>query len=220
MLEIQQSEGFCTATEKYKTKENDMSGGKLVEAKLDARIKRSRQLLREALVSLIEEKGYERLTVRDITERATVNRSTFYQHYRDKEDLLRLTGEEVFEELRSSFEENEKVPEERDTSPTLVRMFEHFAQNGDFYRVMLSEQGFPHFQFYLEKVMRDILLQRKDHLQPQGEWAVPFDFFLHYISSANTGMVAWWLRNDMPYSPKYMATQLTRLIRSTAQALH
>ncbi|WP_052035946.1 TetR/AcrR family transcriptional regulator [Tumebacillus flagellatus] len=190
-----------------------------MEAKLDARIKRSRKLLRDALVSLIQEKGYDRLTVRDITERATVNRSTFYQHYRDKEDLLRQLVKEVLDELRSCFGETEPLPKDGDPAPAFVRMFEHFAQNGDFYRVMLSERGFPRFQFYLENVMRVAMQKRKDLLPPQGEWAVPFDFFLHYISSAHTGMVAWWLQGDMAYSPKYMATQLTRLIRSTAQAL-
>lgn len=190
-----------------------------MEAKLDARIKRSRQLLREALISLIAEKGYERLTVRDITERATVNRSTFYKHYRDKEDLLRQTGREVFEQLVSCFEGHEQTSQEEDSRQTLVRMFEHFTQHCDFYRVMLSERGFPHFQFYLEKVMRSALSKFKDILLPQGEREVPFDFFLHYVSAAYTGMVAWWLRNDMKYSTKYMATQLMSLMRSTAQAL-
>jgi AcrR family transcriptional regulator len=190
-----------------------------LEEKLDARIKRSRQLLREALVTLIEEKGYERLTVRDITDRAALNRSTFYLHYQDKEDLLRQTAKEVLDELRACFKTPEHIPLKDDISPTLIRLFEHVEQNGDFYQVMLSEKGFPRFQFYLEKVMVDSLMGRQDLLQPQGELAVPFDFFLHYIASAHTGMIAWWLGQDRPYSPKYMATQLTRLIRSTAQAL-
>lgn len=56
--------------------------------KLDPRVVRTRQQLREALVSLIEEKGFDALTVQDITDRAELNRATFYLHYQDKQELL------------------------------------------------------------------------------------------------------------------------------------
>ena len=61
-------------------------------------MRRTRELLRSALLSLIEEKGYERITVQDILDRADVGRSTFYAHFTDKEDLLR-SG---FDEFQSS----------------------------------------------------------------------------------------------------------------------
>ena len=67
---------------------------------MDRRIQRTRQLLHEALIELIQEKGYEAVTVQDILDRANLGRSTFYLHYRDKEELL-LSG---FERLRDEFE--------------------------------------------------------------------------------------------------------------------
>ena len=54
----------------------------------DLRIIRTKESIREALVELIEEKGFEAITVKDITTRAKINRGTFYAHYQDKYDLM------------------------------------------------------------------------------------------------------------------------------------
>lgn len=72
--------------------------------KLDPRVRRTRQLLRDALVALIDEQGYEKITVQDITQRATLNRATFYLHYRDKLDLLYQSSAEILQELVSSIQ--------------------------------------------------------------------------------------------------------------------
>ena len=70
--------------------------------KLDPRIKRTRQLLQQALMELMAEKSFQAITVRDIAERATVNRVTFYAHFEDKYALLEYTMREMFKQrLRS-----------------------------------------------------------------------------------------------------------------------
>jgi AcrR family transcriptional regulator len=58
------------------------------QKRLDPRVVRTRQMLRDALVSLIEEKGFDAITIQDIADRAGLNRATFYLHYRDKQELL------------------------------------------------------------------------------------------------------------------------------------
>jgi AcrR family transcriptional regulator len=68
-----------------------------VARKKDRRVQRTNQLLRAALVSLIQEKGYENITVQNIIDRANVGRATFYAHFENKEDLL-VSG---FEDLRA-----------------------------------------------------------------------------------------------------------------------
>src|SRR5512138_721713 len=60
----------------------------LIPEKLDPRVKRTRALLEQAFMALLEEKGFQALTVQDITEKAGVNRATFYAHFADKYTLL------------------------------------------------------------------------------------------------------------------------------------
>ena len=73
--------------------------------RLDRRVRRTRHALQHAMVDLVLEKGYERVSVADVTERADVGRSTFYAHYRDKEDLFLsgLAGVTDPEERRASW---------------------------------------------------------------------------------------------------------------------
>ena len=54
----------------------------------DRRVQRTRKALRSALLELIKEKGYDSVSVEEITQRANLGRATFYLHYKDKEDLL------------------------------------------------------------------------------------------------------------------------------------
>ncbi|MEQ1894843.1 MAG: helix-turn-helix domain-containing protein, partial [Planctomycetota bacterium] len=65
-------------------------------APLDARARRSRERLGDALVALIQEKPFDAITVQDVLDRAGVSRSTFYAHFRDKEDLFVSDADEFF----------------------------------------------------------------------------------------------------------------------------
>ena len=62
----------------------------------DPRIDRTIRSLREALVDLVAERGFDAITVTDLVERAGLHRATFYRHYNDKDDLLRLWGLEIY----------------------------------------------------------------------------------------------------------------------------
>ena len=67
--------------------------------KIDARVKRTRDALGDALMALMQEKPFETITVQDVLDRAHVSRSTFYSHYSDKDDLLMSDADEFFESL-------------------------------------------------------------------------------------------------------------------------
>src|ERR1051326_3657931 len=67
--------------------------------KTDARVRRTRDALGDALVALMQEKPFETITVQDVLDRAQVSRSTFYLHYSDKDDLLMSDAEEFFEAI-------------------------------------------------------------------------------------------------------------------------
>src|SRR5262245_37014945 len=65
--------------------------------KEDARVRRTRDALGDALVALMQEKPFDSITVQDVLDRANVGRSTFYSHFSDKDDLLMSDADEFFE---------------------------------------------------------------------------------------------------------------------------
>lgn len=187
-------------------------------SRLDPRVRRTRQLLRKALWELIPEMGYEAITIQDIADRATLNRTTFYLHYRDKADLLYQGIEDVFSEFTS----RDPIVSPRDdrlsvegTRNAIIHDFEHFAENFDFYQAMLGRHGVWGFFFQLQEYLYAITARRLEAALgelPAGP--IPTDFVLNYIAAAYLGMIRWWIKHEMPYSPEEMASRLVWIYNS------
>ncbi|MGF9963437.1 TetR/AcrR family transcriptional regulator [Bacillus rhizoplanae] len=184
----------------------------------DPRVKRTRQAIRDALVSLIHEKGFDSITVQDIAEKATVNRATFYSHYHDKYDLLDKSITEMLTTLadilkakkldKSEFELTFDTPH-----PIFLSLFSHIAEHAFFYQVMLGDNGIPKFSLQMMKAIQTNLFLSLSIAQPNEEDViVPRDILISYVTGAHLGMIISWLKQNMPYTPHYMALQLSRLI--------
>jgi AcrR family transcriptional regulator len=182
------------------------------DEKVDRRVRRTRKLLRSALISMILEKGYERVTVQDIIDRADVGRSTFYAHFRDKEDLL------VFglEELRTAFQPEHQpadgsTAKTRAASPTLA-VFEHFARHREVWNAMAGKRGAEVFIRYLHRFLSELLRAQLAARAPKEETQVPLDAVVEFAVNALVGLgVRWWLEHDLPYSPQEMDQLYRRL---------
>ncbi len=183
----------------------------------DLRVRRTRKLLQKALLEAASEKGFAHVTVRDITERAMVNRATFYRHYEDKYDLLSHYMEELsgFIDSDEGYPSpgNDKLPS-LDTPPSgLAKLLRHMQANADFYRVMLGKQGDPtfcaqSFRDYIERGYRQMLAAQASVSDPNRP---PIDLTVNYLMDAGVGAIVWWLENDQPYSPEQMANWLYQL---------
>ncbi|MBP3966950.1 TetR/AcrR family transcriptional regulator [Paenibacillus lignilyticus] len=187
--------------------------------KTDPRIERTKDMLRSALIELIEEKGFESITVRDLTLKAGLNRGTFYLHYHDKFDLL----EQCKSEIWRGFEERiqHANPElllqyvERDEAyPFMVDVFRFLRENGDFFRVMMGPKGDPSFNLRYKELMLKHLYNKLMLLQPEDhKLLVPRDFLTAYIISANFGVMQHWLETGMVHTPHEMALIISRIMR-------
>ncbi|MGE7110087.1 TetR/AcrR family transcriptional regulator [Lysinibacillus sp. NPDC047702] len=184
--------------------------------KMDPRVIRTRQLLRDALVELIDERGYDKITVQDITERATLNRATFYLHYRDKLDLLYQSSEEILGDLVGSinftFDDKMKLDffkVEDQPHDTFMHLFEQISLNSKLYKVFLTEKNIPYFSSGMKDIIIDFVSNGINYMQPDDKkLTVPHEMAIRYFAAAFLEVIVWWLENDMPYSPKFMAAQL------------
>ncbi|KWW21442.1 MULTISPECIES: TetR/AcrR family transcriptional regulator [Peribacillus] len=185
-----------------------------MEKKVDPRVRRTDNLLRDSLIELMDEKSYESITIKDITERATLNRATFYRHYEDKEDLLNKSIDRMLEDLfgdASKFYSVTKDPHELQHYVAL-HIFEHIARSNKFFHVMLIKKGIPNFLQYL----KDFIFQFYDHMiletdVKEEELPVTKEVIVSYISAAYIGVISWWLENDMPFSSASMAEKMIQI---------
>lgn len=192
--------------------------------KQDRRVSRTRRNLRNALMSLILEKGYDSVTIEEITHRADVGRTTFYLHYKDKEDLLLENIDAIIEEF---IEQISSVPlsawamslGDDDTlgeglSPVML-VFQHAAENADLYRVMLRGEGLSRAQNQIRNVIssavRDFLQNWIDKDNLVMIPSVSLDFFTNYFAGSLIGILTWWLEKEMPYEPSKMAVMFQKM---------
>ncbi|MEP6986651.1 MAG: TetR/AcrR family transcriptional regulator [Chloroflexota bacterium] len=180
---------------------------------IDPRVVRTRQLLRDALIALIHERGFESLTVKDITERATLNKATFYLHYKDIDDLLIQSTVELQEELVKAIG-LPMITEATLTSSLLallVLVFEHFALYKDFYDVVLNKIGTPPVIAAIQNPI-ETMSQRTIARLHSPDAVVDQDLIIRFMSSACIGLMQRWLATGADRSPKYMAEQCLNLL--------
>ncbi|WP_243524790.1 TetR/AcrR family transcriptional regulator [Bacillus pseudomycoides] len=190
----------------------------------DPRVKRTRQLIQDAFVALVGEKGFENVTVQHIAECAPVNRATFYSHYHDKYDLLDKSIEEMLVKLTEIIRPKRNNKEDfqltfNSPHPTFLALFEHIAKNATFYNVMLGDKAAGNFFYKMMKTIQTHLTLSLSISQPNDEeLMIPRDILISYVTGAHLGMIISWLKKGMIYSPHFMAMQLTRLIILGAHA--
>jgi AcrR family transcriptional regulator len=176
----------------------------------DLRVRRTHKLLWEALMAELSERTFEEITVTDICERAMVHRTTFYKHYEDKYALLEQGIRQMYDDLLA--EEEHKPPSAYSVEhppPYFIRLFEHAEQHQHFYKLMLCGEGIGHFQKLVKEYIAEVVSAKVRELPPANQHpTVPPAMHAHFVAGAALSLLAWWLENDMPFSPHQMAQYL------------
>src|SRR5258707_8729082 len=130
----------------------------------DRRIRRTRKQIQDAFIALTIEEGFASVTVHSITERADINRSTFYRYYQDKYDLLDALADEVVAEDASV------EADEQEAHRGTVQLLGRIQQHAEFYQVMLSVQGDA---FFAERFRQNIEKWFRDRFHEQDDPNMP-----------------------------------------------
>ncbi|HKG54400.1 MAG TPA: TetR/AcrR family transcriptional regulator [Anaerolineales bacterium] len=172
--------------------------------KQDRRSQRTRHLLSAALVELIKEKDYNGITVSDIIERANVGRSTFYAHYRDKDDLFVGELDRVIELLSHRIPDQKEMP----FFPSLG-LFHHVGEEYELYKSLLWGPGIDLLIKHLQKSLTKRI--EKGLQESRKEFNVPIPILANFIGGSFLTLLQWWLENKMIYPPEEMNEIFKRL---------
>lgn len=193
--------------------------------KIDRRIQRTKLALRQALLELIKEKGFDAISVEEITERANLGRATFYLHYKDKEDLLldefremASNRVEVLSEIPLSIwkstDDNMELPDGHSAVMPLLLVFEHAAQNAELYRILLRGGNSHRIGIQIRQIIADsihAIVQARMQNEPPAPIEVPIELLASYFSGALMGSLSWWLEQGTSPSPEEMARMFQHL---------
>ena len=183
----------------------------------DRRTIRTKKMIRNALSELIEEKGFNDISITDLTQRADINRGTFYLHYTDKYDLLEKVENEVIQEIQEQTKDIDSInllniDALNEPLPFMIKLFEYFKENSNFMKAILGPKGDPIFHSKIKKFIETNLFEKGlSKTFNKENMLVPEEYFISYVLSAHLGVVQQWVESGMKKSPKDMASILTKL---------
>ena len=176
----------------------------------DRRISKSKRALREALIALLEERGFDAITVNDLCERADLTRGTFYNHFSDKENLLAVLEDEVMADIGALQGRMHDITLADMLAyrvagrplPLLVELFDYLREQSAFLHAVLGPGG----DALCENLVQNILHEKyRDNPTPFVEYYVAF------YAAAYLGIIACWIERGTPESSEDMARIATRL---------
>lgn len=193
------------------------------ETKLDRRVVRTRRRLSEALLELMREEPFEAITIQNITDRADLNRATFYLHYSTKEELLIASLEARFDnlvkEIESSYPMTPINPIWLDHKPEEM-IFSHVKANADLYRVILSDRGLGAVTHRIIKYIAEVTIRDfNKSLPPEERDEVMIPLIAHYFAGALFATLIWWIENDFHLTAAEMAELCHNMANKGSQHL-
>ncbi len=168
---------------------------------MDRRIEKTQIAIFTALISLMKEKRFEKITINEIANLANVNRGTIYFHYLDKYDIL--------DKCIDSYLKNIFVGCSSDTPENLMyNTFNYIYENKTIFSIFLSDRDTSFFRKHLLKETLDSMNKQVHNSKVDK---TKQEFRNYFLASAFVGMIEWWINNSMILTPKEMVDNFTSI---------
>lgn len=185
----------------------------MTDEKSDRRVQRTRDLLKTALMQLVDERGYDALTIQDITDRANVGRSTFYLHYQSKDDLfLDHHIDFVSQLILRRFSYADLMAET--PPPEYERFLQMLAGDKQIYFAVTKGKDAELIMRGIRGQLVDGLLDNLKATFMEAQSNVPLDMLANYLVGSQLALIEWWLSNRTDHSAKDVASTLHQLHRA------
>ena len=179
--------------------------------KVDPRVKRTRRLLHDALVSVILEKDFSSISIKEITERAEVAYITFFRHFESLDQLLMEILDDGLGELQDHIETLAKQSETSALETEGRLIFEYIGQKADLFRILFKSQSVTRVR---KKVVQNIAAIFQKSCLPLARSGNPTATAIlsNHIATSLLALIEWWLDNNMKPAPTQMGKVYKSLI--------
>jgi AcrR family transcriptional regulator len=185
--------------------------------KIDRRVVRSRDRLGDALIALIQEKLFDEITVQEVLDRAGVSRTTFYAHYRDKDDLFMSDVDEFLEGAAAILTRKGEASER--VAP-VEEFFAHVAEGRKLYDALVASDRIDDFMALARgHFARGIERRLADSARACGLEAAARVALSHALAGAMLSLLEWWIDRGMTAPPSEMDDLFHRMVWSGVGAV-
>lgn len=179
---------------------------------------KTKKLLSDALIKLMSEKDFDKISVKDLTEKLDINRGTFYLHYKDKYDLLQQKEDEVLKEfdeiitgVLQNLHKDFVVPSDRKVLLSIfTSVYSNIKKNAEFMKVILGSNGDLNFQMKVKNFIENWLVENIS-INADAE-KLPIKYLAAVASSAQLGIIQKWLKTGMKETPEELANFFSNIV--------
>jgi len=154
----------------------------------DRRVKRTRRLLRDALLDLVLERGWDEVSVLDVCERADVGRSTFYTHFADREALLLSGYDDLRQQLRGEIQRSSSNASR--SLPFLPGLLAHVEENRRLFRALVGKRA---GQLAVMNFRRFVFDMVREELAAESRDRAKLEYAVRYISGGISELLIWFV---------------------------
>lgn len=171
----------------------------------------TKKLIKEAFTKLLSEKGFNNLTVSDITRKAGINRGTFYLHYTDKYDLLEKLENDYINDLKEILLNNPdtKLSNFDEIFPynTLVEVLIYTKNDYEFVASLASENGDPRLNEKFKMILTSLLKSRINIIEKtkSSKLGIPSEYIYEILVCVPMAIILMWIKNGCVESPSKIA---------------
>jgi len=175
---------------------------------MDRRVERTRKLIVETFIKLLREKGFEKITVNEIADRADINRGTVYLHFLDKYDILEKCIDRYVEELLSQCSDSHEISFQEDA---MSKVFSYLEEHMDMYKLLLENDKYGIFR----KKFSNALLRQIDMAMTlmSKEVVMAGEIAPQFLVNGLLGVIEWWIGNNMPCSAEETTEKLLAFLK-------
>ena len=170
----------------------------MTDLKSDRRVIRTRELLLDALAVLLMERGYEKLTIQNLLDKAGVGRATFYAHFQSKEDLLCQS----IARLRASLVEQWKSGNSKEIKRLgfTLPFFEHLESHRRIYHATIGRESEWTVEQHMRNMLKELVREDLSRLHRGQAKAAALDLAVHFVVGNLWAVVVWWMESKHPVS--------------------
>ncbi len=187
-----------------------------MEKKVDRRVIKTRKQLKKGLASLMKEKSVNQITVKELVEEVNINRSTFYLHFKDIQDLLREIEENMEQEIKRAIQEHPIEPDNENAFYFIEDMFRVLDEEREISKALSGPNGDMGFIHRIEKIIKENSRETLEKMFPGKK--EDLKYFYAFCLSGCLGLVKIWLNEGEEKSPEEMAQMTFNMIVNAKDA--
>lgn len=176
---------------------------------------RSRKLIIQAFIELMQEKELEKITVTDIVKRADINRGTFYAHYQDTNAVIEQIGNDIISKLIEFLDEFQYKNFFHNPLPLLLKISSYLEEDLEFYRILINSSGAENFLTKLKEIFV-LYMENNSNVPEDIKKSSEYHIRTNFFAGGIINLYQLWFRGELEQSLEEISNEISKLVSASS----